>query len=707
LHERALTVTLRDAFLHVNKTGTLAPGAAVSGSPYFRGIMFSNPSMLRLAIAAIVVPAAMQSVALAQTAAQPGTQTVATLVPVEAFARHPVYKRPRLSPDGKHVAITRRTNIKQRDVQMIVIYRTGDLSVVSETRMPHRMMPADYYWVSNSRLIVSIGKEFGSFEEPMLTGEIMAMDLDAKNQQYLFGMNMQTMSRRGDAYGGDDYGTGFVDAISEARDDKVFVAEHKWGQNVRSTMLYAIDSRKGTRKLVAEVGFPRARFVVQRDGTPRFAFIWSNDAHNVLLRNDTASGQWKEVDVEDGAVPRPIVFNGNDSAYFSRLSAKGGPDTLVQNDPTGAVTRVIASHPVGNIDRIEWGPREAAPVAYATSVGIPALQYVDPASPEAQLHKDLAGQFPGSYVSFESFSDDGSKLLFSTSADRDPGAYYFLDRKTGKADFLFATMPWIDPARAGERRPIMYKARDGLELHGYLTLPPNKPAKNLPMVLMVHGGPFEQTDDWFWDTEAQFLASRGYAVLQVNFRGSGGRGRSFIVSGYREWGGKIQDDLIDGVRWAIGQGVADAGRICTYGGSFGGYSAVMSTIREPGMFKCAIGYVGVYDLPLFMKRKEEDRTRSIPVYFRRTLGEDRAELARQSPALQADKITVPVFLVHGEEDEIAPFEQAKAMRDALKAAGKPFEWMAVPDEGHGFYSEKNRLELYKRMEEFLARHIGR
>jgi dipeptidyl aminopeptidase/acylaminoacyl peptidase len=228
----------------------------------------------------------------------------------------------------------------------------------------------------------------------------------------------------------------------------------------------------------------------------------------------------------------------------------------------------------------------------------------------------------------------------------------------------------------------------------------------VPLVLMPHGGPFGISDHWYFDSDAQFLASRGYAVLQVNYRGSGGRGVDFKESGYRQWGGKIQDDLVDGVRWAIATGEVDGARMCVYGASFGGYSALMLAAREPTLFKCAVGYAGVYDLSLVYKPQNNRWDESLINFFNKTVGTDKAELERYSPARLADRITAPVMLVHGGQDKTATVENAEKMREALIKAGRPPEWFLAPGEGHGFYTTRNVTEFYQRLEAFLARHLG-
>jgi dipeptidyl aminopeptidase/acylaminoacyl peptidase len=224
---------------------------------------------------------------------------------------------------------------------------------------------------------------------------------------------------------------------------------------------------------------------------------------------------------------------------------------------------------------------------------------------------------------------------------------------------------------------------------------------------MAHGGPFGIYDTWGFNDEVQFLASRGYAVLQVNYRGSGGRGEGFQRSGWKGWGTTLQDDVTDGVRWAIAQNLADPQRICTFGASFGGYTALIQPILNPGMYKCAIGYVGVYDLPLMRKTdKNMGQAKRTARFFDRTLGNDLDALAKVSPVQRAGDVQVPVLLVHGRDDKTADFNQFKAMEAALRAQGKQVETFVANGEGHGFVKPENRAELFRRMEAFLARSIG-
>jgi dipeptidyl aminopeptidase/acylaminoacyl peptidase len=260
-------------------------------------------------------------------------------------------------------------------------------------------------------------------------------------------------------------------------------------------------------------------------------------------------------------------------------------------------------------------------------------------------------------------------------------------------------------------QPFSFRARDGLEMYGYLNNPKGyklDTLKKMPLIVHPHGGPIGPRDDWGFNWETQMLASRGYLVLQLNFRGSGGYGNGFQDKGHGEWGGAMQDDLTDVTKWAIDKGYADPERICIYGASYGGYASLMGVAKEPDLYRCAIGYVGVYDLVSTMFKKGDIKDRkSGRRFLEHTLGTDIGARRENSPALQATKIKAGVFLAAGMDDERAPYQHTEAMRDALKAAGHPADVVILQDkEGHGFYKEANNLNLYTKMFAFLDRYIG-
>lgn len=348
---------------------------------------------------------------------------------------------------------------------------------------------------------------------------------------------------------------------------------------------------------------------------------------------------------------------------------------------------------------------DGEPFAVYSNAPKPSIQYLDNSSEWAKLHASLMKQFAGNLVWMEEFSRDNSKVLVNVSGDRNPGQYFLMDRSKNSIAKVLDSYEGIDPSKLAPMRIVEFPTDDGLKLSAMLTLPISGQAP-YPMVVMSHGGPFGIADTWGFDADVQFLANRGYAVLQVNYRGSGGRGKSFEKSGYKQWGGKIMDDIAAGVRYTIDNGVADKERICTFGASFGGYAALMNPIRYPDLYKCAIGYVGVYDLAYMATKGDIDDTRRGRYYVETAVGTDEAKTKAESPVHNAAKLKIPVMLVHGKDDQRVPLIHYKAMSEALERQGRPPESLVKDAEGHGFYKEANRIELYEKMEAFLDRHIG-
>lgn len=628
-------------------------------------------------------------------------------VPISAFVADSVFQRPLLSPDGQRLAVVVNAPQGDRSLPTLIVFEVPSLKQVAQMRMPFGEVPIEHHWLGNNRLLISNGLELGRFESPLATGSIFATDIDGRNQKHLSGAGRKD-KRTANTDAPRDSGYGVVHLLPDPPNGRFYLLDQRREDGVWRSVLFDVDGATGDRVRMATSPMEGFGFVLQRDGRPAFTMGVDEKNEPRLYRYDEAR-KWVEMTpAKAGEAMTPYGFLPDGMTIYGALTVDNGPVTLVREavDGTGRVT--LAQHPVGSIDMLLRGGRPRQPFAAASSLGRPSPQYFDETSPDAQLHKLISAQFPGEIVDFLSFSEDGSRVLFSVFSDRDPSAYYLLERSTMKAHELFSPMPGIDPQRMGERRPIAFKARDGLELHGYLTLPAGSKPDKLPLVLLPHGGPHGVTDDWFFDADAQFLASRGYAVLQVNYRGSGGRGRKFRESGYRQWADKIQDDLIDAVRWAEATGVSDPARVGVYGASFGAYSAMQVVAREPSMFRCAVGLAGLYDVPMWTKpdRERFKKDEQVLNLLDRYVGDDLKEQARISPTQHADRIKVPVLLVHGEFDGVAPLEQGEAMRDALKRVKRPPEWVEVAGEGHGFYARKNQEDFYRRLEGFLARHMG-
>ncbi len=322
------------------------------------------------------------------------------------------------------------------------------------------------------------------------------------------------------------------------------------------------------------------------------------------------------------------------------------------------------------------------------------------------IYTGLKQRFPGYNVDFTEWDDEMKKGVVSVSGDRLRVKYYLYDFAFREAEEIANPYPWLNEEDMAYMKPVSYTSRDGLTIHGYLTLPKGIEPKNLPVVVNPHGGPWAR-DGWYFNPEVQFLAHRGYAVFQMNFRGSTGYGKKFWEASFREWGKKMQDDITDGVEFLKNEGIADPERIAIYGGSYGGYATLAGVAFTPDLYACAVDYVGVSNLFTFLN--------TIPPYWKPYLDQfyemvgdpvkDSILFAEASPVLHADKIKVPLFIAQGANDPRVNKAESDQMVEALKNRGVEVEYMVKDNEGHGFRNQDNRFDFYGAMEKFLEKHL--
>ena len=329
----------------------------------------------------------------------------------------------------------------------------------------------------------------------------------------------------------------------------------------------------------------------------------------------------------------------------------------------------------------------------------------------AALQATIDGAFPDKQNRIISMSRDEGRMLIYSGSDRDPGTYYLYDKAAGTIEFFAQPRRWIDPNDMSPMTPIRYEARDGEKINGYLTVPGGAKAENLPLIINPHGGPYGIRDYWGYNTETQFLANRGYAVMQVNYRGSGGYGQRFLDIAWRKWGLEMQDDITDGVLWAIEEGIADPDRICIYGASYGGYATMAGITKTPELYRCAVNYVGVVDLVALLDYHHRFREGNfIQAWGKRAIGDrkdDRERLLATSPINHLDKVKVPLYVVHGKRDPRVPHDtQYMPLMRKLRGTEIDYKSMVKNNEGHGFRGEANRVELYTELEKFFAEHLG-
>ena len=649
---------------------------------------------LLLALPLIAVPAP----AFAQGA------PAAAAVDLAPFLRKDTFAEIVLSPNGEYLAAT----VPLEDRTGLVIMRRADKEVTARFTLGRDTHIGDMVWVNDERVLVSIAEAFGTEDKPSATGELFGVDADGKNQRMLVGYRAEinTQASRLNTANADAVFATLVDELP-AEENHVLVAVTPFVPDPH-TRLERMDVRNGKRTPVTRVAGKYAGFVTDHAHRVRVAVGSGKLNQSLLFYRADDDAKWEIVndELESGLVETPIGFSADDRVIFLQSERAGGPDAIVTWDTVTGERKEVARHASHDPYDILYGLGESkvpVGVRYDTGPVAETVYFGDPAG-DARVHRMLDKAFNGLDATVTSTTRDGGLALVLVEHATSPGDFFLFDVANKKADLLLSAASWLDPATMGAVRAVSLKARDGHMLHGVLTLPPGSDGKGLPMVVNPHGGPFGLRDDFEFNSEAQLLAHAGYAVLQVNFRGSGGYGRDFHEAGARQWGKLIQDDITDATKWAIAEGIADPRRVCIYGGSHGGYASLMELARDASLYRCGVGYVGVYDLDRMIAEDSSDSASSAE--FHRQWTGVKGKMADVSPVNFAERVKAPVFLAAGGEDRIAPVEHTRAMERALRKAGVPVETLYFKNEGHGFYTDEHRREYYAKLLDFLSRHIG-
>lgn len=624
---------------------------------------------------------------------------------VEQFLKRDSFTSMKISPDGRYYAAT----VPQDDDKTILVVLERDgMKPVGVMQMRGQEHIAAFEWVNEDRLVVTPTKREGALAQPVATGELYGVSADGKGARVLFGYRQESGPTSGSNIRRPDAERASASLLHVLPDDKnmVLIQVQPWGSEDSVPEARRLNVNSGATTRVARAPIPLADFVVDRKGDVRLS-VGSQSNHNQLIHRRAASGNtWELIHDESqvGYKLKVLGFEDDGRHVLVGRSQRQGADALYRWDvETNTQTKVLDAG-IADPSSLLYGIEYGSPFAMVSHPGQPSVHYFDPERRESRLARALADAFPGQFAYPTSFTRDGALALVRVISDRNPGEFYLFELANMRASYIGGNREWIDPEKMATSRPISLKARDGLDLHGYLVIPNGREARNLPLVVLPHGGPHGIRDFWFFNEESQLIASRGYAVLHLNFRGSGGYGAAFEHAGYKQWGGTMQDDVADAVRWTISQGLVDADRVCIYGGSYGGYTALMNPVRYPDMYKCAVGYVGAFDLPLLFQDGNIRRSQFGREYLNRVLGG--ADLTDFSPVNHADKIRIPVFLAHGAQDTQVPPAHADRMRAALRKAGNDPQWLMERAEGHGFYTTRARVGFYNQLLSFLDRHIG-
>ena len=494
-----------------------------------------------------------------------------------------------------------------------------------------------------------------------------------------------------------------IDDLADVSETDILITLNKRNPEVFDA--FRLNVATGEMKMVAQNPGKVDRWITDHAGVIRAATQTDGVNTSLLTRPDEKTAFKMVLTTNFREAVNPQFFTFDNKNLYATSNIGRDKAAVVTIDPSnGKELEKLYENPDVDVAALAYSKKRKVVTFAAFDTWKTERKFFDKES--ETMYKTLAEKLPGYEVEVVANDKAEDKFIVMASNDRSPGSRNLFDAKEGTLTKLVDVAPWLKESELAPMKPVEYKSRDGLTIHAYLTLPLGREAKNLPVVINPHGGPWYR-DTWGFNPEVQFLANRGYAVLQMNFRGSTGYGRKFWEASFKQWGQAMQDDITDGVQWLIKQGIADPKRVAIYGGSYGGYATLAGVAFTPDLYAAAVDYVGVANMFTFMK--------TIPPYwkpfldmFHEMVGDpekDKAMMEAVSPVMHADKIKTPLFVAQGAHDPRVNKDESDQMVAALKKRGVEVEYMVKDNEGHGFHNEENRFDFYGAMEKFLAKYL--
>lgn len=601
-------------------------------------------------------------------------------IPLRDFFKNPDSTNYQISPDGKWISYLkpyeRRMNIHIKEnkdgAQEVRLTGSTDRDIVN------------YFWKGGSHIIYT--RDFGGDEN----FHIFTVDIQSKTEKDV----TNYPSTRAE----------IIDPMDNIKDDEIVISHNMRDKKVFD--VFRLNIKTGKLTPLAQNPGSITGWLTDHAGRLRIAVESEGINYNILYRDSEAQKFSKILTYSFKESFQPLFFTFDNKNLYAASNLNRDKESIVEFDiKSKKETKIIYQHPDVDVSVAMYSRKRKVLTSARFMTWKTMAQFFDPVM-EGYYNK-VAEKLIGKEVRFVSATKNEDVFIIRSISDKSLGAFYLYDANRDELKLLARVAPWLDEEKLNSTKPISYQSRDGLTINGYLTLPKDKKPKNLPVVINPHGGPWAR-DVWGYNAQVQFLANRGYGVLQMNFRGSTGYGKSFLQASYKQWGLKMQDDITDGVKWLIQEGLADADKICIYGGSYGGYATLSGLVKEPKLFACGIDYVGVSNLFTFMN--------TIPPYWTTELEKfyemvghpekDKAQFTATSPALNADKIRVPLLVVQGAKDPRVNKAESDQMVQALEKRGVKVQYIVKDNEGHGFRNEENRFEFYEAMEVFLKKHIG-
>ena len=663
-----------------------------------------NSVRLFLALIATVPTAAL---AAGESTASAKPAAASSVPSVEDFFRKPAYGRPELSPNARYLAVIAPVG-EHLGVGVIDL----DSKKVTTMAPPSDSDAYRVQWINDDRLVVSIGDLNRATGDPPTPRGYVIVDRDGSDQRLLGGYNRvridSTIHEGGFKR---PWSVSLIRPIEGTNDLLVTALD----RDIKSRDVYRYDTETGRAKLLSfeSPGYV-THWVVDFDNVPRAAVTddIDNDKEAWYVRKSADSPWIKMEEAHVGDLTSgPMQFDASGKILYVWARRNGDDRAAIYEYALDSGSwKQVVSHPMRDVDDDtaffidDFADRKVLGLYYTDDR--PAVAWFDPGY--ARVQKSVDAALPGMMNYLHRRKD---RWIVTSFSDREPGEAYLLDGKTMKMEKLFSYEPQIDPGVMSSMKWVRYPARDGLTIPALLTVPKSAAGKPVPLVVDIHGGPIVEANVWGYDPEAQFFASRGYAVLQPQYRGTKGFGWKFESAGFRHWGDTMQNDLADGVKWTVAQGIADPSRVCFYGASYGGYASAWGAIANADLLKCAVVYVGVTSIDFLFDYAKTDLSRVAEKdqIMAEQIGDPKTERARfrsVDPAEHADRVGVPLLLAYGASDQRVPLVHGTAFRDALDKYHKSYEWVVYANEGHGFTKDKDAFDFYGRVDRFLAKYLG-
>lgn len=604
-------------------------------------------------------------------------------IPLQDFFRNSEVVDFQISPNNKYIAFIKPW--QQRNNIFV--------QKISEQRLPIGV-PTQVTFVKD--------RDISSFSWKNDNTIVYFRDFNGDENYHLFSVNIENKTEK-DLTPFKDTRVLLVDDLERLSDTDLLIATNQRNPEVFDA--YRINTTTGEMKLVAQNPGKVEGWLTDHNGVIRVASE-SDGLMTKIYTRESDESPFKQIlqfdYVDDFS---PLLFSADNKILYASSNLNRDKNAIVKTDPnTGKELEVVFEHPEVDVGGLGYSEKRKVITAASYVTWKAEYKFFDKIA-EERLNK-IKAKVGDKEVFYNSVNLNEDLFTVVVTDDKTPAIYYLYDANSDQLTLLAKARPWLDENVLADMKPIQYKSRDGLTIHGYLTLPKNTPAKNIPVIINPHGGPWVR-DVWGYDAEVQFLANRGYAVLQMNYRGSTGYGKEFFKKSFKQWGRNMQNDITDGVEWLIAQGIADPKRIGIYGGSYGGYATLAGITFTPDLYACAVDYVGVSNLLTFME--------TIPPYWRNwqtkqyaMVGDpvkDKELLRSASPVFHVNNIKTPLFVAQGAKDPRVNVAESNQIVEALRKRGVKVEYMLKENEGHGFRNEENRLEFYAAMEKFLHKYL--